>query len=204
MKIDSIKNINITTLFSEPLNPILITQNGLLDLFKTGNQQQEDLHTFVEAPGLKVLIFPNLKKEIIFEGVRVLVNDKSEVIVEKSQIVDDFQKVMSSNMIDRNKIAAYGFNYDIIIRPESDAFKITDFVGGKIAQLADIKSAGFNILFDKDNITYVLEIKPLGKEKKFIAHLNTHFNMNKLPDSQELKKQIQNQFEELKKIIQKI
>lgn len=204
MKIEAVKNINITTLFSEPLDHRLITQKDLLDLFKT-NDKDKDLYTFVEAPGLKVLIFPNLKKEIVFEGVRVLVNDKSEIPVEQSKVLDDFKKITDSGtMVNINKIAAYGFNYDAIVIPESASFKISDLVGTKIAGIADIKNAGVNILFDKDNVTYMLEIKPVGKEKKFVAHFNAHFSTNKLPDNEQLKKQIFEQFDEFKKIIQKV
>lgn len=203
MKIEAIKNVNITILFSEPLNHLLISQKELFDLFKT-NDKDKDSHTFVEAPGLKVLIFSNLKKEIVFEGVRVLVNDKSETAIEKSEVVSDFKKIIDSNMINVDKLAAYGFNYDTVVVPENDSFKISDLVGTKIAGIANIKNAGVNILFDKDSITYMLEIKPVGKEKKFVAHFNAHFSTNKLPESQELKKQIFEQFEEFKKIIEKV
>ncbi|MFH1048553.1 MAG: hypothetical protein V1732_02725 [Patescibacteria group bacterium] len=203
MKIEAIKNINITMLFSEPLNHLLISLKDLFDLFKT-NDKDKDLHTFVEAPGLKVLIFPNLKKEIVFEGVRVLVNDKSETLPEESEVVSDFKKIIDSNMVNVNKLAAYGFNYDVVVVPENDSFKISDLLGTKIAGIANIKNAGVNILFDKDNLTYMLEIKPVGKEKKFVAHFNAHFSTNKLPNNEQLKKQISEQFEEFKKIIQKI
>ena len=203
MKIESIKNINITLLFSEPLDHRLISQDGLLNLFKTGNKEK-DLHTFVEAPGLKVAMFPNLKKEIAFEGVRVLINDKSETVVEKSEVVSDFQKIINSAMLNTNKLVAYGFNYDAVVIPENDNFRISDLVGVKIAEMENIKNAGVNVLFDKNNITYALEIKPIGREKKFIAHFNAHFNTNKLPDDQEIKKAINDQFIEFKNIIQKI
>ena len=205
MRIESIKNVNITALFSAPLNHLLIPQEGLLRLFKTENQEN-DKHTFVEAPGLKVMTFPNLKKEIVFEGVRVLVNDKSETLPENSNVVDDFQKIIDGNMVEQDKIAAYGFNYDVVVLPESDSFEIGDLVGTKIANLTNIniKSAGVNILFDKDNITYVLEIKPIGNEHKFIVHFNAHFSTNKLPDNIKLKEGLGVQFEEMKKIIEKI
>lgn len=85
MKIETIKNVNIAVLFSEPLNHLLISQKGLLDLFKTRDQQKNQ-HTFVEAPCLKVLIFPNLKKEVVFEWVRVLVNDKSETCLKSLKL----------------------------------------------------------------------------------------------------------------------
>ena len=205
MRIESIKNVNITVLFSAPLNHLLISQGDLLELFKAENQES-DKHTFVEAPGLKVMAFPNLKKEIVFESVRILVNDKSETLPKSSNVIDDFQKIMDGNMVEQDKIIAYGFNYDVVVSPENDSFEVGDFVGTKIANLTDIniKSAGINILFDKDNITYVLEIKPIGNEHKFIVHFNAHFSTNKLPDNIKLKEGLATQFEEIKKIIEKI
>jgi len=92
MKIEAIKNINITISFSSSLNHLLISQKDLLELFKTGDPQK-DLHTFIEAPGLKVLIFPNRQKDIVFEANRVLVNEKTGVRPEESKIIDNFQKI---------------------------------------------------------------------------------------------------------------
>ncbi len=203
MKIEAIKNINITVLFASPINHLLISQKGLLDLFKTGDQQM-DPHTFVEAPGLKVLIFPNRKKEFVFEGTRILVNDKSETLPEKSAVIDDFDKIMKSDMVEQNKFAAYGFNYDIIVIPENGNFKISELVGSKIAVIQGIKSAGVNIVFEKKNTTYILEFKPIGSEQKFIAHFNAHFSATELPDVKGLKEKINNEFLEFKNIIKTI
>lgn len=203
MKIEAIKNVNITALFASPINHLLISQKDLLDLFKTGDEAK-DKRTFVEAPGLKVVIFPNRKKEFVFEGTRILVNDKSEVLPKESDVIDDFQKIINSNMVEQDKIAAYGFNYDAVIIPGSSSFKINDLVGTKIAAIKNIKSAGVNLLFEKDDITYVLEIKPIGKEQKFIAHFNAHFSANKLPEAQELKEKINKEFLEFKNTIENI
>jgi len=203
MKIESIKNVNITALFSTPLNHLLISQKGLLDLFQLGNQEK-DRRTFIEAPGLKVLIFPNRKKEFVFEGTRILVNDKSEVLPGESTVIDDFEKIIKSDMVEQNKVAAYGFNYDAIVIPENGHFKISELVGSKIASIQDIKRAGVNILFEKNNTTYVLEIKPIGSEQKFIAHFNVHFSTNELPTVEELKQKINKEFLEFKNIIEKI
>ncbi|MBU3964945.1 hypothetical protein KJ695_03460 [Patescibacteria group bacterium] len=203
MKIESIKNINITALFASPINHLLIGQEMLLDLFKTGDEEK-DKRTFVEAPGLKVLIFPNRKKEYVFEGTRILVNDKNEVLPNDSDVIDDFEKIIKSDMVEQNKVAAFGFNYDTVIIPENSSFKSIDLVGSKVAAIKDIKSAGVNILFEKDGVTYVLEIKPIGSEQKFVAHFNAHFSTNKLPDTKELKEKINKEFLKFKNTIEKI
>jgi len=204
MKIEAIKNINITISFSSSLNHLLISQKDLLELFKTGDPQK-DLHTFIEAPGLKVLIFPNRQKDIVFEANRVLVNEKTGVRPEESKIIDNFQKLIEKNIIERDKIIAYGFNYDVLVFPESEDFDINNFVGSKISAIGEnIKSAGVNLAFDKNNIKYILEIKPLGNGKqKFLVHLNAHFG-KELPSFEELKKEVVIQFKELEEIIKKI
>ncbi len=201
MKIEAIKNINITALFASPINHLLVSQKGLLDLFKADDNE---VKTFVEAPGLKVLILPNRKKEFVFESMRILTNDKSEILPENSEVIDDFEKIINSDMAEKDKIAAYGFNYDAIIIPENGSFKISDLISSKIANIQDIKSAGVNILFEKDSTIYVLEIKPIGNEQKFVAHFNAHFSTNKLPDSKELKRKINKEFLEFKNMIEKI
>jgi len=205
MKIEAIKNVNITVLFASLINHLLISQKGLLDLFKIGDEAK-DVMTFVEAPGLKVLMFTNRKKDFVFEGTRILVNDKNEVLPKDSEIIDDFEKIISSDMVEKGKVAAYGFNYDAVIIPENSNFKISDLVGSKVANIQDIKSAGVNILFEKDGTTYILEIKPIGSgnEQKFLAHFNAHFSINKLPDTKELKEKINKEFMEFKTIIEQI
>jgi len=206
MKIEAIKNVNITVLFASPINHLLISQKGLLDLFKTG-EEAKDRMTFVEAPGLKVLIFPNRRKEFVFEGTRILVNDKSEVLPRESDVIDNFEKIIKSEMVEQEKVAAYGFNYDAVVIPENGSFKISDLVGSKVSAIENIKSAGFNVLFEKDGITYVLEVKPIklsGSEQKFVAHFNAHFSINKLPDAKKLKEKINKEFLEFKNIIEKI
>lgn len=204
MEVESIKNVNITVLFSAPINHLLITQKDLLDLFKT-EDQQKNIHTFIEAPGLKVLIFPNRQKEIVFEASRVLINEKTGNSPEQSEVIEDFQKLIEKNIVEQDKITAYGFNYDIIILPKNGSFTINDIIGSKISALSEnIKSAGVNIAFDKDNIKHTLEITPIGNgEQRFIAHLNVHYAKG-LPNFEELKKEINVLFEEFKNIIKKI
>ena len=205
MRIESIKNVNITALFSAPLNHLLISQGDLLKLFKTGDQEN-DKHTFIEAPGLKVLMFPKRQKEIVFEANRILINEKTGVEPGKSEVVEYLQKILDGNFIEKDKIAAYGYNYDVMIVSDNDGFKVDDFVGKKFASLAEIKSAGINISFDKNNIKYVFETRPLSdNDQKLVAHFNAHFSVSKLPSNKELKENLKIQFEELKNsIIEKI
>jgi hypothetical protein len=205
MKIEAIKNINITVLFSAPINHLLVSQEELLNMFKSGDQLK-DHHSFIEAPGLKFMAFPNLKKDIVFEVNRFLINNKNEVIG-GTEIVDDLQKIINSSMVEKGKVAAYGLNYETIVYPQSSDFKISELIGSKISAIKGIRSAGVNVWYEKNDITYGLEIKPInsgGAEKKFVANFNVHFNKSELPAKDELIQDITRQYDEFKKIIEKI
>lgn len=200
MKIESIKNINITLLFSEQLNHLLISQKNLLEGFKLDSK---DKHSFIEAPGLKVLILPERQKEIAFEVNRILINDKSGSEIEKTSVVGDLQVVLSSDAVNKEKISAYGFNFDAVIVPE-DNFSARDLVSDKVAGIGNLKSAGINILLEKDGLIFVLELKPMKNDKKFIAHFNIHYNSSELPLGDKLKNELKLNFKELIDILQKI
>lgn len=199
MKIQGLKNLNITLLFSAPLNHLLISQVEVIKLFTTGDPQK-DLFNFVEAPGLKVAIFPNQKKDIAFESSRVSLNNKNEVEIDESTLITDFRKILDSGFIDKSKIIAYGFNYDFLVELDNNK----DLIGEKISNIPNIviKSVGVNISFEKDGLTHMLNMIPTGQEKIFIANFNSHFNSNDIPTDDVLKTQIQEQFSEFKEIIE--
>lgn len=205
MNIQSIKNVNITVLFANPINHNVISQKELVDLFKTG-KQKEDLHTFIEAPGLKVLIFPNRQKELIFETNRILINEKTGNTPEKVTIINDIEKVIKelSDIKDSN-IAGYGFNYNVVV-DQSSNFKIEDIAGKKISSLSGIKSVGVKVGYEKNSVKYLLEINPfeVSVEKKIAVHFNVHFSQNKFPNAKELKDEIENKFNELKLLLEKL
>lgn len=185
MKIQELKNLNITLLFSAPLNHLLISQDKLSKIFDTSDPQ-EKIQNFVEAPGLKLMIFP--KKDIVFEPARLIVSDKSGIDIEKSALIDDFRKIFNSDSIDSTKVSAYGFNYDVLVEMDDNG-KLSDIVGSKLSVLANIKNGGAMVSFEKEGINYVLEIKP-AKDKIFLAHLNAHISSNKIPSDPTLKREL--------------
>ncbi|OGF21852.1 hypothetical protein A2Y83_01740 [Candidatus Falkowbacteria bacterium RBG_13_39_14] len=203
MKIESVKNVNITLLFASPLNHLLISQKELFDKFKSEGANN-DQHSFIEAPGLKVLVFPKMQKEIVFEATRILISDKTGKEVDKSDIIGDLEKIKSLDIVEQNKLSAYGFNYDAVVVPDNGNFDIKDLVSDKIAAIENIKSAGINILFEKDRIIYTLEIKPIKNDGRFIAHFNAHYNSNELPSEKKLKGDIESQFSEFSHLLKKI
>ncbi|MGH2563878.1 MAG: hypothetical protein ACRDE5_05165, partial [Ginsengibacter sp.] len=177
-----------------------ISQGDLVKLFKVGDAQK-DLFNVVEAPGLKVLILPNQKKDIVFESTRLSVNDKSGVEIKDSTIIEDFEKAFNISAIDKSKVVAYGFNYDFLAELYSG--NPNDFIGEKISKLKDIvvKNVGINVSFEKDGLTHTLILTPSANPKIFLVHFNSHFNSSNVPNNEELKKQILQRFEEFKNML---
>ena len=198
VKIKNFKNTNITLIFSVPLNHLLITQSALFKLFSTGDAQK-DTNNFIEAPGLKVMIFPSQGKEFVFESNRLLINDKSDSAVISSSLIPGFQKILDSGMVDTKDIVAYGFNYDIAIALDENT--VATFLNPKIVKSLDIKSAGISVTFNREGTEYKLQIAPSGQGNDFIAHLNVQYNAHSLPDALALQKDFEAQSEMFKKII---
>jgi len=204
MKIESVKNLNITLLFSASLNHNLVSQQELFSSFKT-DDPKDDLNSFIAAPGIRALIFPNRQKEIIFEANRILINEKTGKSPEESNVVDDLRVIMEKSFFEKEKIAAYGFNYEVIATPDGANFQINDLISEKIAKIGGIKGAGVSIVFDKDDTRQVLKIEPLeGIDQKFNVSLNIHYSKKDLPSFEDLRKNLILGFKGLADVIAKI
>lgn len=202
MQTKETKQFNITLLFSEPLNHLLITPSKILDLFKKTEDKKSPQHTLVEAPGLKVFVFPQLQKEVVFEVNRLLINDKSGLLPDKSELINYLAKITKSEMVDKKKIIAYGLNYDILITTVNESIDFVKFVGSKISKVVEnIEKAGIQIAFHKQTNSYNLELKPIN-QNKLIAHLNVHYN-TPLPSKKNLQENLVKQFNYFIALIEK-
>lgn len=201
MNIESVKNINITLLFSSPLNHLLISQSDLLNKFKS-EDADDNQHSFIGAPGLKILLFPKKQKEIVFEPTRILLNDKTGIAVENTEVVDDLQKILSLEAVDQNKLNAYGFNYDAVVVPKEN-FDFKDFISEKIINIGNLKSVGISISFEQNGVLYAVDLASINNNK-LVAHFNAHINTDKLPVVSELKIEIYKQYKEFENLINKI
>lgn len=203
MKIESIKSVNITGLFTTPLNHLLIDQKSLLDLLKTGNEE-EDKHTFIEGPGFKALFFVNRQKEIIFEPNRILINDKSGKDTTESTVIDDLEKISKAGLLNPEDIHAYGFNFDVALNT-GEELSTKDILGEKLLSIENVKRVGVSVAFVKNEIKYDFQLKPIADGlNKFLAHLNAHFVSKGLPDSKVLKKSFKEQYKEIEVLIGQI
>lgn len=201
MKLEEIKKLNITILFSEPINHLLITPKRILNLFKINDQPPR--HSLIEAPGLKVFIFPQLQKDIIFEVNRLLVNDRGGALPNKSDLINYLNRLIKTEVVNQDKVVAYGFNFDALISPTTGAVKFTDFIGTKISKVVkNIKEAGLQIIFHKEKVRFDFQIKPAGKDK-LLAHLNAHYD-GALPTKKKINENLLKQFGYFVSLIKKI
>ena len=201
---ESIKKLNITLLFSSPLNHNLVSHQDLFDLFKTGDYQN-DINNFIAAPGIRALILPAQQRDVVFESNRIIINERTGKNPDESDLISSLEKISGKNFFEKEKIAAYGFNYEITAISDDENFGTNDLVSDKIANIGAIRGAGVDFVFDKDDKRYVAKIKSLEDVmKKFAVDLNIHYSQKDLPSFDDLKKHLIAGFGELKSLIAKI
>lgn len=202
MELQEIKQINVTVLFSEPINHLLITPKEVVDLFKTGDEDLNQ-HSLIEAPGLKVFTFPKKQREVIFEANRLLINDKSGSSPKESKIIESLNSIMGAKMVSLEKIAAWGFNYDTIAVSKNKKIKPTDFISNKIAKIIKkVERAGVQLIFHKDKARFNFQTQPVA-EDKLLVHLNVHYR-GILPSERKLKESLAREFNFFISLIKKL
>jgi len=208
MKIKSqeIKQLNITSIFTE-IDHSLISSEKLREIFNL-TEEEKKKSPFFEIPGIKSLILPPEKqKEVIFESNKLRINDKSGKLPQHSDLVNDFYKVINANLVDRAKLIAYGFNYDILITTEEEIdYRI--FIGKKILSILDnnpLLDGGVRMRYLKDNKRLDLQFIPIvGQNKQFIIHLNVHYEKGEIKDFNLLQVQFNEGYSEVQRIINQL
>jgi hypothetical protein len=207
MKIKSRENIqlNITAVFSE-IDHAHITAEKMREVFGL-TEEEKRKSPFFEIPGVKSLIFPpERQKDIIFEANRIRLNDKSRKEPKDSDLVQDFYKAFE-NLVDKTKLIAYGFNYDILVTTEEPVeYKI--FIGKKMLSILNsgvLSEGGMRMVYRKDNKRFDLQISPIvGQSKQFIVHLNVHYDATKIEDFTLIQNQFVQEYSEIQKIINQL
>jgi len=202
MKFRELQAANITASFSDQINHTLISLDKVASLFIT-KDPQKDARNVIEAPDLKILGFPNQKKTIAFEPNRFIVAYNDYKADMNSALANDFTKILSmTGIIDQSKLEAYGFNFDALA--EAETGKLSDIVGPKLLQFSpDIKRGGATVSFEKDGVTYVVELKSVS-EKLYHVHVNVHYQSNSIPPAETIKEEVGKQLIEFQSIIEKI
>lgn len=201
MNIEKIQQLNITVLFKDQL-ALVLPQNVFDTLGMTPDQTGVNV---IQGPGILIINFSEQKKEFIFERNRVLINDNAGII-DKSEIIDDYFRVMQMSSFNKSNVIAYGFNYSAIAS-KKEGINFPEFIDESIKKnIPDkLESAAIKLIFKKENITYDLQIVPAGVASQAIIHL--HFNMPVSELSEEadnLKNKFNGFFKEFKNIIEKL
>lgn len=202
MKIKSqeIKQLNITALFTE-IDHASITAQKMREVLNLNDAEKKN-SPFFEIPGVKSLVVPSRQKDIVFESNRLRVNDKSDKEPKSSDLVQDFHKAFES-LVDKTKLVAYGFNYDILVTTE-ELVDYKTFVGEKMLSILNggvLSETGMRMVYEKDNKKFDLQISPIGGlPKQFVAHLNIHYDINKIEDFTLIQNQFVQGYLEIQKI----
>lgn len=206
MKIKSqeIKQLNLTAVFTE-IDHASITAEKMREIFSLDATEKIN-SPFFEIPGVKSLVAPSRQKDIVFEGNRLRVNEKSGKEPKDSNLVQDFQKALE-NLVDKTRLVAYGFNYDILITTE-EPVNYKTFIGEKMLSILNsgvLSEAGMRMVYEKDGKRFDLEISPIGGfPKQFVVHLNIHNDITKIEDFALIQDEFVQGYSEIQKIISQL
>lgn len=193
MHIDSIKRVNTTFLFPNPINHSLIQKNDVLDVIQKEGGANNANNNVIQAPHFLGVFLDN-GIEVIFEQQRMLVNDKSSSKPSSSPIVDYAYGLLQKQFLNELEVSSYGFNYDLVA--ELEKLEVIDLIGDSITSLPfELQSGGINIKFEHKDLEYNLQTKPATKdENKIIIHFNPHVSKLGLPEKENVKKEFERQF----------
>ena len=206
MKIKSqeIKNLNITAVFSE-IDHTLITAEKMREIFELSEKERKNSPFFEPSPSVKILVIPDKQKEIIIEEKRLRGNDNSGKEPNESELEKYFQIVFDS-LVDKTKLTAYGFNYDILVKSEKK-INFEELLGKGILKSLEsvsyILESGVRVLFEKEEKRYLLQTSPTEDPYKMRFLLNTHYSSKEIY-LKGLQEQLNENYLELIRIIERI
>lgn len=203
MKIKSqeIKQLNITAVFSE-IDHTSITAEKMRNVFELTEEEKKNSPFLEPSPEVKILAIPNRKKDVIIEANRLRVNDRSGKKPKESDLIQDFRKAFE-NLVDKEKIVAYGFNYDILVFTE-EPIEYEVFIGDKMLSILNkglLSEAGMRMVYKKEDKRFDLQISPIvGIANQFLLHLNIHYEKREIKDLNLFRDQFIQGYLEIQKI----
>ena len=187
---------NITVVYKS-LNLQAINTSKLKGLLKIAP-------TVVDTPEMIVAIYPIGPLIIQFADNRIRITLQKEI--------QDLKNIGSDRgihlwklalevhqLVDKPKLSAYGFNYDLGAVVESNTQTLIKnvfmFSEEKIKSALDTNEISFlpRVKFKRNEIAYDLILEPLDNQR-VVTHLNAHFETNSFPNQKTLKQSFHEQF----------
>lgn len=200
----SLQRSNVAFVFKQ--EGFIVPENGDFAILYTGEQAKGA--NFIDDPvmRLKVYYLPKLKMTFTLEGTRFRVDQDSEGGNLNTAAISEGLNAYR-NLFSKCNLESYGFNFDIIYRFDN-TLQLNYLFGlvvdsDKILDKRDLTALGvqFTLQQPDKNETYFLKIvSPL----ELVAHVNYHFNSDKLPDEQKLKELFQKSYEETDEVIKNL
>lgn len=192
MKMLKIKQSNIAIVFERLDHSVLSPE----ELKKMLDYSKDEALSVIEAPGLKLFLLPNKKKAIVFEQNRLRINDDSGNEVDKSEVLDILQKMISK--FNTAKILAIGFNYAVMAEIDSRKLVQNLYSGVfKNHQSIQLLKGGFRLGYEKDKHRFDLVLSPTELENQILITLNSHYDS--IPS--DLSTKFSSDFKEIERII---
>lgn len=206
--INSIKRLNITFVFSEPLNHILINSGKIVQVFAGSGENQEKYNS-IQAPNFFVLQLQESQKEIAFEKNRVILSDKSGVEPKKSDLSEMAEKVFSETLAKLENISAEGYNFDLEITYPDEEVASNFFLSKKLSNSLKIRkeeeilTSGIRTRIQGKHARREIQTEILSSNSIFF-HLNYHYTKKIAESSEVRRRRFQQNYNDAVKITQKL
>ena len=152
---------------------------------------------------IKELALPAMNLKISLEKQRLRIEDLAANEPQSSILVQETLNICQK-LFPQTALAGFGFNFDLFFRfntllPIKDAF--ARFFGNEPIQNADLRDFGFQFTLDRGNGNFDVYFLKVTSPLELAAHLNRHFNEQKLPQKEKLQKMLENCYNDVDKVV---
>lgn len=174
----SIKRLNITFVFIEPLNHAFVVPDKMVEIF-AGSGGKKEKHNSIQAPGLFVIRLLESKKEVVLEQNRIVLNDNSGQDPEKSNLPEFVKKVFNEVFVKWDNVSAEGYNYDIEITESEKVITpnifLPEFLSKSFVKNGEnISSSGIKTRIQAKDVRKEIQTETLSSSSIFF-HINYHY-----------------------------
>lgn len=157
----------------------------------------------------KILDVPKLSLSVIFEGRRLRIEDRSQKEFSESVLIENAVKVYNHLFGDKpGALAGYGFNFDLVYQLK-DVVRIHELFGQisptGIAMGDGLMDLGWQwTISNKNGKKLEGYFVKVSAPMELSVHHNAHYNERILPKAEELKKQMEEDYEKVHMVIESL